>query len=314
MSAPATETPSRAARWLGWLISPTFYYLLVFLMSTGLALSLYNPYWGPAAPAWAHQVFTVDGAFVWTSVQAQAAALLAAVALSAIGMLMPSGRGRGRLMLFTAGIMLVGFQGAPAELRIWILPLATAAVASCLLVRRQEASASHRIVLLVAVAVLAANVLLPWPSERLSGRNLEPGYYATAVSQVSLMLNPPAELLVEAGVGEEREQIPISGYLRMLVMSLPALIGTLMLALGVIGVLGLGGGWIRWVAGPALLILVLGTAFVLYDHGSGRTVEDGPEAWQEGLSFWSRAWASNGAGWALLLAGSIAELVRRRED
>jgi hypothetical protein len=314
MSQASSETPGGVARWLGWLISPTFYYLLVFLMTTALALSLYNPYWGPAAPAWAHQVFTLDGGSAWGSVQAQAAALLVAIALSVLGLLLPSGRRRGQLMLFTAGLLLVGFQSAASELNYWILPLATGAVASCLVLRREGSAASRKTVLLIAMAVLGANLFLPWSPERIAGKHLKPGYYSTASAQIHVMIDPPDELLVEAGPGDEREQVPVTGYLRMLLMSLPALVGTLMFVLGIASLLGLGRGWLRWVAGPALLVLVLGTAFVLYDHGSGRTVDGGPEAWQEGLSYWGRMWASQGAGWVLLLAGAITELVRRPND
>lgn len=303
---------SRAARWLGWITSSTTFYLVAFLMGTLMVLSLFNPHWGAIARAWPHEVFASDGTWVWGTVQAQAAATLLILALLILALLLPKGRTRGVLAVFAAGIGMVAFQAGSTLLASWVLPLATALVGGTLLVRSQDAGRSQRAVLLVALAVLAANLFLPWDPETIEQRELKPGYHSTATVQIDMLLSPPEELMTDFGDGDEATRVPAKGYARILLLSVPQTIGLLMLLVGLVGLAGFGGGWARWVAGSALLILTFGSAWVLYHYGSLRLLMGGPEPWELGLEFWAKTWKNHGAAWALPLAGGLAEIVRRR--
>lgn len=308
----AYDEPSGAvSRWLGWLTSPTTLYLLAFVMTTGLALCLFNPTWGSEALAWPHQVFTVDGHFVWEVATAKAATLLGALACFVIVLLMRPARIRGAIALFGCGLALVAFQVPPEHLPYWILPLACAAVGGCLLWSGE--SRARRATLLVAFLILAANLFMPWDETRIGRKNLRGGYHSTATAQIDLLLNPPEEYMVEVDADDTTTNTPIKGYVRIVLMTVPQTVGLLMFLLGLCSLAGFGSAWVRWVAAPGLLLLVLGPAWVLYDHGTMTILKTGPEPWQLGLQYLGQVWPSHGSAWALPLAGAIAELVRPQD-
>lgn len=313
----ADETPDRgggAQRWLGWLTSSTVFYLLAFVLTTGLALAMFNPHWGAVAEAWPHQVFEVDGAFAWTPTAARAATLFVAIVALVIALLWRPGRTRGAIALLGTGVALVAFEPAPTELATWILPLATATVGGALLVR--GGGRTRQAVLLVGLAILATDLFMPWSETRVMDAHLEPGYHSTATVQIHQLIHPDENLLhflPETG-GDEGERRPVEGYLRILIITLPHTAALVMLLLGLIALAGLAGRWVPWVVGPLLILLTLLPAWLFYDAGHALPMRpEGVVDWQMGLRHWATIWPQRAIAWMLPLAGAIAELTRPRD-
>ncbi|MDA1195703.1 MAG: hypothetical protein O2894_11030 [Planctomycetota bacterium] len=311
---PAPEQRTGADRWVGWLASPTWLMLVAFLMTTLLMLSMFNPRFGTDASVWPHQVLQSAAGFAWGPAQAKLVTLAIALATLVIALLMRPSRTRGLIAAFGAGLGLTAFQIEPRYLSFWILPVASALVGGCLMLPAETGGTARRKTLLVALAILGGNLFMPWGTERLAQHRLPPTYHCTALAQVDLLLNPPEEYLYEAGVGDEQIATPVSGYVRVLLMSLPQLVGVLVFVLGIVAVFLGAAGWLRWLTGLALLCLALGPAWVLYDHGSMLVSDEGPEPWQAGLTYWCGAWQTHSGAWVLALAAGVADLTRDRRD
>lgn len=294
------------------IISPTAFYLLAFAVLTLLVLSLFNPSWGAEARAWPHEVFSPEGGFTWDASAAAAVAVLGILVTVIIGVLLRPGRTRGALVLFGVAWAASAYTPSPDGLSDWILPLATGWVGGCLLT---QGGRRRKAMLLVGLAILAANLFMPWPEGRILQSHLPPGYHSTATVQFQVLTNPTQDLLeFMPEDGGEVERNVVKGYARIAVMTLPTCLGLLMLILGLLAVFGLTGGWARWVAGPLLLLAPLIVGYVVYDAGTSQVVADADLAsWQLGLQYWAGLWPFNAMAWLLALVPAVADLSRPRQ-
>lgn len=308
------DSGSGVGRVLAALISPTAFYLLAFVVTVALTLSMFNPDWGSDARAWPHEVFTINGVFTWSTVAAASATMLIAIATLVVGLLWRPGRTRGAIVLFGVAIAATAYAGPSERLGEWVLPLAAAWVGACILATGN--GWRRRAALLVGLAVLAANLFMPWPEVRIARNHLEPGYQSTATVQFQALSNPREDLLeFEPEVGAEVERNVLKGYARILVMTLPQNQGLLMLILGILAALGLTRGWGRWVVGPVLLLVPLVVAYLIYDAGTAQVQRDpNVSPWQMGLAYWAGIWPHSSMAWALGLAAAVRETVGPGRD
>ncbi|MDJ0522132.1 MAG: hypothetical protein QNJ90_08675 [Planctomycetota bacterium] len=290
----------KAARFLGWIVSPTFYYLLGFLTGVGVLLVLYNPHWGAYLRAWPHEVLGLGGGeFAWNPQTTRIITLLAVVLAFAIALVMRPGRGRSFIVLFAMVLALLRFEPPATGLHPYMLAVTMALVGGMLLVV-PASTPGRRVLLLVGVFLLAAHMFLPSEQTRIREAPLQGTYHSAALVTVNHYVSPPEGMIEE------------SGLLMMLLRRLPSACGLLLLAVGLLSLIGLGGRWVRWTAGSLLVLAVLGSLVSLYNTGTDWPTYVGLDAWKAGVSHVADRWFPWSMACLLGLAGALSEIVGRR--
>ncbi len=297
--AASTAAPTGGVlKFLGWIVSPTFYYAVGFVFSVVLLLSLYNPTWGVLAKVWPHDVLGAGPfAFEWNEHTTRILALLSLTVATCLALLMKPGRTRGIIVLAALTLVLSRFQPLASNLYGHILPIAIALTAGALLVRRR----TGRTVLFLGVVLVAGQMLMPWDSARAMRKNqVSSAYVSTLQTTIDYYGNPPEEFLQDGG------------WPRVVMQLLPQTIGLAILAIGLLALLGLGGRWARWTAGCLMLLVFVGPLIHMWLAGLDRGNPDDLSAWQLGLGQIARELHASAMAYALLIAGVVADIGRPR--
>jgi len=298
-------SPGKLGRLLGWIVAPTFYYLLGFFSLVALILALFNPVFGVVSRQWPHEVLGLgDSPFVWGPDAARATTLLATLLGYVIALLMRPGPGRGVVVVLGTAISWLAFQPEPSVLGYFMLPIVVALVAGALFSSGGTPRSRRRTrqLLFVGLVLLGAQLFLPWDPGRLSRQRVEQPYVSTMSSTIDLYMNPPWDFLQETD----------SGYLELIGLHLPATAAALMWLLGLLALLGLGRRWVRWAAGILLLILYFGVAWRFYGHGPSDPLLYNLDKWQIGAAGWAEHWYSHALAYALPFAAGCSEMLKGR--
>jgi len=300
-TAPGDANTSGAARYLGWITSPTFYYALSFLSTVGLLLSLYNPSWGVLGKLWPHEVLGAgERVFHWNTHSSLVVALLALIATLVVGLLMKPGRARGIVTLMGVVIVLSRLQPPPGNLHGFVLPLAIALTGGALLAWRGRGLC---VLLLLGTLLLAAQAIMPWDSARLTQHTeASSGYMSTLNSTLDYYGNPPPEYLEHGS------------WPRVVMQHLPVTTALLMLVTGLLALVGLGRRWARWTAGSLLLLLFLGSLVHMSLAGLDRVDLQHLASWQMGATEIAKQLHASAIPYLLVLAAASADLVGRGAD
>ncbi len=314
--SPPVDAPQPPQTWpqrlLSPLVSPTGYYLIGFLLLLLALLSLFNPRFGTVANYWPHEILGLGSlSLVWDSATVRALCLVVVILGYIVALLMRPGVARGVVIAFVTFVAFVTFQPAPAHIRFYVLPIALALTAGALIARTQpNQEGARKAVLLVGFTLVAAHLFMPWDSARVNQKQLQEGYYNTAIATIDYYANPP-EIIVKPE-GEEEAAGAATVYGNLFLLHAPATIACLMFLVALAALFGFGGRWARWAAGSLMVLMVFSWALANFLHGRGDPTHGGFPAWQAGLRVLAQNWHENTIGYALPFAGAVAEMVRGR--
>jgi len=281
-------------RFFGWVVSPTFYYVLALASAVGVLFGLFNPAFGHAGRYWPYEALG-DGAdpLVWGPAQVRVIALLAPIVATIVALCMQPGRRRAVLVAVAFLLPLLAFEG-PA----WPLLPALIGLLAGVLVGGAPGQRHRR---LLAVALIVVGGLLGVPRGLEADAGASTGHASSAVLLVEVYTNPP-----DAYFEEPDPDRPAAGggWLRILGEHQGETTGLVLLGMGLLALLGLGRRWVRWAAGGLLLSVYLGLlGWQFHTHWDG---------WEAGVAGWAGVWFGASAAYMLPFAGAVAELGRTR--
>ena len=285
-SAPATTEQGKAARFLGWLAAPRWFYGATLAVTAVVIYALHNPDWGVASRSWPHEALGVGGTFAWNLATARLLALVALAVALLVALCLRSSARRGRIVALFAVLVLATFRTDASPLMLGGLALTGGA----LLVPRGV----HRGALLaIGLGLLGAHLLLPWSAERFTrGIDLAPTWQTNAFDTVDALAAP------KPGVVEAK------GWPGLVLDRLEDIVALLLAGVGVFALVGAGGRWTRWAAALLLLLLFWGTLGRLYQVGA----VEGADACRDGAVHIGRAWFGLAAAYVLGLAAAVADM------
>jgi hypothetical protein len=291
---PQPQAPSSWPQRLATpFVSPAAYYLLGLLLIAGMLWGLFNPTFGVVAKAWPHELLGADGSrpFTWDEPTVLVAGIGILLVACLVALFFRAGPARGLVVASLATFPLVLHAGR-LPVGDYVLPLATALAAGALIALPGRETA-RRSVLLVALTVIGASLFMPWPAQGLPEG--QAGYYATALATVDHVLHPPADWGADT-----------------LATQLPAAVALLMLATGLLSLLGIALRATRCLGGVLMVALVLAWSLAWCLHGWSGADGTALAAWQAGLQACARESRAAAVVYALPFAGAVADLIRGR--
>ena len=202
----------------------------------------------------------------WTWNWHYAPMLAAAIVLAALLYLIATTTGgrawRGRLLIAATGLMLFATRHSRVETLYVALTIGVGLAVGALLIPRRERTYTVWVLLAVAFSLLLA--FLAWPeSQDVLRRHHEHGYQSHAKVAYAQYTAPPAE------VNQDGTEAPGAFLQRLWLtgMQSPVLVAALLVLLLLCSFVGLEGRATRWIAGIAMMGLVVVTAAIhFYAH------------------------------------------------